>query len=147
MAYASIEKKVFDLLTDAFTDDDDVTITRGFHSANALQSIAVRPGAADRQAQGTSGRVSTWVVEVAIKISSGLDLADWHTDVLSIRQAIIDELDSRPTLDGTPNVTGCLLATIGEPTYDTSGRTHTFEQVCFVEVKEYALLTGVGEYA
>ena len=144
MSYANIEQKIHSLLTLAL--DGAVHCTRGFHSPNQLKSVAVRPGAADRQMQGERGRVSKWTVEVAIKVSSGLDLSDFHESCLFIRQQVIDAIDERPTLDLLSGVTGAMLTSIGEPSYETAGRVHTFEQTCYIECKEVSTIS-TGEYA
>ena len=145
MSYATIEMKIHDLLSNAL--DDSVSCTRGFHQPNELSSAAVRPGRAERQQQGPQGRLSTWVVEVALKISSGLSLTEFHSDCLEIRQTIVDTLDAYPTLELLAGVTGCMVTSMSEPVYTTSsGRTHTFEQVLYVEVKEVTTVT-TGEYA
>ena len=132
--YADIESRVHSLL--ALALDSDTSITRGYHQPNQLKSVAVRPGAATRGTQGPQGRLSHWTVEVALKMSSGLSLPDFHNYVLEVRQTIIDTLDSYPTLDGLAGVTHSMLTSIGEPSYSTEGRVHTFEQVLYAEVKE-----------
>ena len=144
MPYADIEMKVAELLGDALPDD--VTIRRGRHAPDAMQSVSVKPGSADRQAQGSQGRVSHWQVLIEMRVSSGLDLSDWHNDVLGIREQVIDTLDKYPTLDGMRDVTGSIVATLDEPSTETEGRLYTWKQVARVEVTEYATVRG-GEYA
>ena len=144
MAYADIEEKIHRLLETAL--DDDVSVTRGYHSPNQLKSVAVRPGAATRQMQGERGRVSTFTIEVDMMISSGLDLAAFHDDVLIIRQTITDTIDERPTLDQLSGVTGAMLTSFNAPTPSTEGRAHIFQQILYVEVKCVASIS-TGEYA
>ena len=144
MAYADIERKIHELLNGAL--DDDISVTRGYHSPNQLKSVAVRPGSAAREQSGPRGRLNRWTIEVAIQISSGLDLSEFHDDVLSIRQTAIDTLDGYPTLDQMQGVTACMVTSISEPQNSTEGRVHTFSQVLFVQVLEHTTVTG-GEYA
>ena len=144
MSYAQIEERVHSLV--ALALPADVSCTRGYHSPNQLRSVAVRPGRADRQAQGQNGRTSAWTIEISLQISSGLDLSEFHDDVLSIRESIVSTMDKYPTLNGMRDVTGATLTSISEPAYSTEGRVHTYVQTLFAEVKEYALITG-GEYA
>ena len=144
MSYATIEERVHSLIDTAL--DDDVSVTRGFHAANELKSVAVRPGRADRQQQGERGRLSHWYVEIALRVSSGLSLSEFHDDVLSIREIITSTLDAYPTLDLLAGVTYVMLESMNEPTYESSGRSHSYQQTCYVHVKEYATIT-TGEYA
>lgn len=148
MAYAQIEQKIHSLLEDAL--DSDISVTRGFHQPNTLKSVAIRPGAASRLPQGERGRVSTWTIEIAMMISSGLDLSEWHSSVLEIRQTIVDLLDGYPTLGmlstTKSQITGCMVTTIETPDYSSESRVHKFEQVLLCEVKEVATIS-TGEYA
>ena len=98
MSYSSIEEKVHDLLTDALPDT--TSVTRGYHQPDSLSSVCVRRGAATRRMHGERGRSSDWVVEVEMKVSSGLNLADWHDSVLELRAIHPDKLsvEFRPYL-------------------------------------------------
>ena len=143
MAYADIEEKTHALLETAL--DDDVSVSRGYHVPNELRSIAVRPGSAAREQSGPRGRLNRWTIEVGIQISSGLDLSEFHDDVLEIRQTAIDTLDVYPTLDQMQGVTSCMVTSISEPQNSTEGRVHKFSQVLFVQVTEHTTVSG-GEY-
>lgn len=143
MAYADIEARVYELLARAFPGD--TSVSRGYHTSDNLSSIAVRPGRADRQAQGVQGRLSEWQVEIEMIVSSGVDLSKWHDEVLQMRQTVVDTLDMYPTLNMLQGVTGSMLTTLDEPITDTDSRIHKWTQIARLEVKEIVTIRG-GEY-
>ena len=150
MSYSAIEAEIQSLVQalDEFSDED---VTRGDYRVLDRGSppyVVLLPGAFDRENWASPGGIKTdWIVAIDLFVRHWGDGTE-QTNLETYRQAVIDQLDIYPRLEGLSGVQWCLLEG-GEdprPVYDEAGGgPHFLLQRMILRVTERVTVTG-GDY-
>jgi len=144
MGYPECADKLMEILTEV-PGLSDKNVARGQYKilgmGNTVNVVLMQGRIPIHEKSDNTRYRTVWIVNIELYVGFAVDRLQVEADMEEYRQAIIDELDKHPTLDGTTGVVFAGFTEADEPSYGESVSKLWWKQTLVYEIEERQTVT------